>query len=268
MRIVPESESIERAALLDLHNAATPGVRAALGLASAQDGFTLVSLAAKLPPTAIVINRCIGLGVESPATLETVQSIVNSYRDAGVRRFFLQRHPDAAPPEIGHWLEDAGLVRARGWQKFSRGRAPAPDVSSDLRVEMVGSESGSAFADIVCDAFDLGDQAKPWLALLPGRPGWHVFMSFDGEQPAGCGALYIEGKAAWSDFGATAPLFRRRGSQSAVLAARIDYALSRKCERIHTCTGEDVAGDPQHSFGNILRMGFEPTYVRENWSPG
>ena len=46
MQIAPESESTERPALLDLHNAAPPGIRVALGLAAKQDGFTLASLTA------------------------------------------------------------------------------------------------------------------------------------------------------------------------------------------------------------------------------
>ena len=92
-------------------------------------------------------------------------------------------------------------------------------------------------------------------------------MSFAGDTPAGTGALFVQGQHAWSDFGATAPEFRRRGSQGAVLARRIDHAVGLGCNRIFTCTGEDVAGDPQHSYRNILRLGFEPTYVRENYAP-
>jgi GNAT superfamily N-acetyltransferase len=262
-----EAEIIERNALMDLHAAATAELAGKLGLETICDGTSLTSIARELPTSAIVINRSLGLGLEQAATQESIEKIVNAYADAGVDRFFLQVHPDADSPELRTWLHGAGLEKARGWQKFKRNDDPAPAVSTDLRVEQVGAEFGEAFADIVCDAFDLGDLAKAWFALLPGRPDWHVFMSFDGDQPAGCGALYVNGDVAWSDFGATAPAFRRRGSQGAVLATRIDHAISLGCRRIHTCTGEDVAGDPQHSFGNILRMGFEPTYVRQNYAP-
>ena len=34
-----------------------------------------------------------------------------------------------------------------------------------------------------------------------------------------------------------------------------------------TATGEEVPGDPQHSYANILRMGFEEGYIRENFAP-
>jgi len=262
-----ESEVIERQALLDLHAAASTDVVHDLGLVTIVAGSSLTSIAARLPPSAIVINRSLGTGLDQPATSAAIRKIVDAYSRAGVGRYFVQVHPDASPPELRSWLIEAGLDKARGWQKFVRGCDPAPAVSTDLRIARVGVEHGAAFADIVCNAFDLGNSAKAWFARLPARPDWHVFMSFAGDRPAGCGALYVKGNAAWSDFGATAPEFRRRGSQGAVLAARIEHALSLGCRRIHTCTGEDVAGDPQHSFGNILRMGFEPTYVRENYSP-
>ena len=267
MRTVPESEAIERAALFDIHEAASAENVSSLRLGRRESGFRLASFAAGLPPSAIVINRCIGLGIDKPVTLSEIASIVEAYRDAGVTRYFIQRHPDAAPAEIAGWLARAGLEKARGWQKFQRDLSAPPVVETNLRVEQVGEEHGEAFANIVCDAFDLRDAAKPWIARLPGRPRWHVFMSFDGEESAGCGALFIDDGVAWSDFGATAPAFRRRGSQGAVLAKRIEFAAELGCTRIHTCTGEDVAGDPQHSFGNILKMGFEPTYVRQNYAP-
>lgn len=262
-----ESEWIERAALADLHAAATNDIVDELGLDAREFGMAFASVAGALPPTAIVINRALGLGIGHDAEEATVRDVVELYRNAGVERYFVQRHPDASPPAIASWLEDLGLGKARGWQKFTRGDDPAPVVDCALRIEIVGADHGEEFAGIVCDAFDLGDVARPWLALLPGRPDWHIFMSFAGDEPAGTGALFTRDGVGWTDFGATSPDFRRRGSQSAVLAKRIDHAIGLGCRRIYTCTGEDVAGDPQHSFRNILRMGFETAHVRENYAP-
>lgn len=262
-----EAEQIERAALQELHDAASPALRETLGLQSVEQGSALVSIAAALPASAIVVNRTIGLGLESPATREVVNEIVAGYRDAGVQRFFIHRHPDAGPPEMVDWLREAGLAKARGWQKFERRPEPAPKVASDLTIRRIGPEQGGAFARIVCDAFDLGDAAVPWVAALGGRETWHLFMSFDGDEPAGTGALFIHNGCAWTDFGATAPKFRRRGSQAALLAARIDHAAALGCRRLFTCTGEEVPGDPQHSYKNILKAGFRETYIKENYAP-
>ncbi len=209
----------------------------------------------------------------APAREADAEAIVAAYRDAGVARYFVHLHPEARPDGIATWLEARGLARARGWQKFEfvraflRAREPVPEPATDLAIRRIGPEHAEAFGAIVCDAFDLGEAAVPWLAALPGRERWHCFMSFEGDTPAGAGALFIDGGRGWTDFGATAPAFRRRGSQSALLAARLRFALDAGCTAIHTCTGEAVPDDPQHSYANILKAGFREDYLRANLAP-
>ncbi len=176
-----EAELIERAALADLHAAATPQLVETLRLQTRSIGSALVSVAGALPASAIVINRAIGVGLSVPETEETVREIVTAYRDAGVDRFFVQRHPAARPAKLADWLLAAGLEKARGWQKFRRGRDAVRDVETELQIKEIDGEHKMAFGRIACDAFDLGDLAIPWLATLPERPGWHVFMSFHGD---------------------------------------------------------------------------------------
>jgi GNAT superfamily N-acetyltransferase len=261
------SEFIERAALEDIFRAAPLGAAGELGLRPFERGGAFVALAAALPASAIVINRAVGLGVGVAATEEHVREIVAAYADAGVKRYFVHRHPASAPEALADWLLAAGLERARGWQKFERPLAPPPAATTDLQVRRVGREHGEDFARIACSAFDLGEQAIPWLAELPGRPDWHTFMSFDRERPAGTGALFVREGVAWFDFGTTAPEFRQRGSQGALLARRIEHALALGCRKLLTCTGKAVPGDPQHSYRNLLKAGFRETYARENFAP-
>jgi GNAT superfamily N-acetyltransferase len=261
------AEEIERAALEDLHEAASPELRVSLGIECRTIGSAFVSIASALPTSAIVINRAIGLGHQAPATEDAIREIVEAYRSAGVARYFLQVHPGAQPQQIDGWLLACGLEKARGWQKFSRGRDPVPEPRTDLTIREIGPDHGAHSAEILSDAFDLGDQARPWLARLPARDRWHIFMTFDGDLPAGTGALFIDGDVAWTDFAATAPAFRRRGSQSALLRHRVQFALDRGCRQILTCTGEAVPGDPQHSYSNILKAGFKEDYVRLNYAP-
>ena len=264
---VPTSEAIERAALEALHAVATPAIRSGLGLESRAIGAAFVSVAAQLPPSAIVINRAIGLGLGQAATEPEVAEIVATYRNANVGRYFCQVHPQSKPTSIAAWCKAQGLERARGWQKFVRGRDRLGHSSSSLLVRQVGHDHAAAFSVIACDAFDLGDACRPWIERFANSDRWHLFMSFDGDEPAGTGAVFIDGDAAWTDFGATAPAFRKRGSQLALLQKRIEFALDNGCREISTCTGEDVPGDPQHSYTNILRCGFRETYVRENYAP-
>ncbi|NKB57342.1 MAG: hypothetical protein GKS00_13525 [Alphaproteobacteria bacterium] len=263
-----ESETIERHAIAAFHAAAPPQLRARLGLQTAEVGGALVSIAAKAPASAIVANRTIGLGLDGAETQETIQRIVALYRDAGVARHFVHVHPDSQPVDLRGWLQDAGLEKARGWMKFKRGRDTLPAIrETHLTVRHAESADAPAFGRIVADAFDLGPDLADWVACLVGAEGWHIYMSFDGNEPAGTGGLYVRDGVGYCDWGATAPAFRQRGSQSALLHRRVTDALNMGCRLIVTEIGEEVPGDPQHSYNNILRMGFAEDFVRENYAP-
>ncbi|NIV77057.1 MAG: hypothetical protein GWN37_20150, partial [Gammaproteobacteria bacterium] len=67
---------------------------------------------------------------------------LDAYRGAAISRYFVQCHPAARPPALVGWLLAAGLEKARGWQKFRRGRQPPPRIETDLRIELVGAEHG------------------------------------------------------------------------------------------------------------------------------
>ena len=256
-------ERIERAALADLHAAAPDETRAAIGLSLETVGTALVSIAANEP--SILLNRAIGIGVEVAEARETVFEVVERYRVAGVGRFFFQLHAQAEPPELADWLVEVGLERGRGWMKFARRTAAPPAARSDLEVREIGPEHAADFGRIAGGAFGLTEAAQPLAAALVGRPGWTIFMTFDGATPAGSGALFVKDGIGWCDWGATDPAFRGRGSQSAALARRVGEALDMGCRLIGTETGEAVPGDPQHSYNNILRAGFVETEVRANF---
>ena len=262
-----ESETIERAAMEDLHDAADQDDIREIGLMRLTLNSSLISAARNLPESAIVVNRALGLGLSAPASREEIKTIISTYSENKVAQYFVQLHPDANPAEISEWMRYEGLKPDRGWQKFSRDPVKVEDRLTNLTVREIGAEYGPAFGEIICSAFDLGDKAIPWLAKLPGREGWHIFMSFDGNKPAGVGALFVKNGFGWTDYGATSPEFRRRGSQGAVMAARLHLAIELDCQKIFCCTGVSVPGDPQHSYNNILKAGFKEDYVRENYVP-
>jgi GNAT superfamily N-acetyltransferase len=259
------AERVERAALADLHAAAAAEVKASLGLELKEISGALVSIARHEP--SILLNRTIGLGVEQPATPAAVAQIVAAYAAAGVTRYFLHLHPEAGPPDLRDWLVQAGLVKYRGWMKFRRDPLAPPAVKTGVEVRHVGGEHGFEFGTIAAPCFDLTDKAIPLLAPLASRTGWHIYMSFADGKPAGTGALFVRDGIAWLDWGATHRDHRGKGGQSAVLAARIRHAIDAGCGILLTATGEAVEGDPQHSYKNILRSGFEPAYLRENYVP-
>ena len=259
------SERMERAMISELHAAAPDAVREALGLSLETVEGADAAVATGDP--SILLNRAIGLGVEAPASPEAPAALKAHYAAAGIGRYFAHVHPEAEPAELCTWLEAEGFTPYRRWAKFARGREAPPTPDSDLRVERIGPEHARDFGRIVAGGFDLTEAAGAALGPLTDRSGWHLYMTFAGDVPAGTGALYVRDDVGWLDFGATDPTHRRRGSQRALLARRIADALDLGCRILFTETGEAVEGDPQHSYHNIEWAGFRPVVLRDNYVP-
>jgi ribosomal protein S18 acetylase RimI-like enzyme len=244
---------LEAASVADLHELATPAEREALGLRkhALADGFASACRA----DGGIMLNRSLGL---SSADAPKLPALARFYREAGVGRAFLSV-PEQDLSALEGPLLALGCAPARSWRQFRREAAPPPPYDGDLRVERIGPDHGEAFARIAASAFDLGPALVPVLARLPQRPHANVFLSFDGRGAIGCGVLYAIDGAGYLTWGATDPAQRGRGSQRALMAARIRHACELGLAVLHTETGEAVPGDPQHSWNNILRAGFRPT---------
>lgn len=228
-------------------------------------GDALCSVSSSDP--SILLNRVLGLGSKGPPGIEQLRAIREIYDEAGVDRFFLHVVPAWKGDDTNDLLGAAGYRKYRGWMKFVHGPGEVRLSETDLDIRPVGPEYGDAFAAIAAPAFGLLEVSQPVVALLPAVEGQMAFMSFDGEAPAGTGAIFVDDSTAALDWGATHPEFRRRGGQTAVLGRRIRYARDLGCETICTMTGEAVPNDPQHSYNNILKNGFEEAYLRENWIP-
>ena len=152
--------------------------------------------------------------------------------------------------------------------KFARERAPVKRPTSELVVRRGEPEHGGVFADIACEMFHLPEGSRALIATMAVLEGWHAFLSFLGETPAGIGALFVHEGVGWLGFGATRPEFQGRGGQAAVLAARLETAFDLGCHVVITETGVAASGDPQRSYKNILKAGFRELYVRDNFVGG
>ena len=165
---------------------------------------------------------------------------------------------------LGPELEQRGFVRDYGWMKFSRGVGPR-EAQSDLRVVRVDQDRADDFATVVVGGYGMPEGTAPFAANVVGRPGWSCYVAYDGEAPAGAGALFVEQAVGWLGFGATLPDYRGRGAQSAILAARIEDARKQGCRTVTTETGELEEGRPASSYRNIVRAGFREVGVRANY---
>ena len=212
---------------------------------------------------AIELNRVLGLGLAEPADEEAL---------AALERFFggpppcVSVAPGARPPELTTWLERRGLRPGYAWTKFVREATRVSPPGSDLRIERLSH--GVPFARAFVGGYGLPPALVPWFAALAPREGWHCYVAFDGDEPAGAGALYVHGEVGWLGMAATVPAHRGKGAQSAILAARIDAAAAAGCTVVVTETGSPLDGRPGQSYRNILKAGFEPAYERANYVRG
>jgi hypothetical protein len=165
---------------------------------------------------------------------------------------------------LGDELEERGFTRDYGWMRFTRGVGPR-QARSDLAVTQVGPDRADHFAAVVTGGFGMPEWTRPLAANIVGRPGWSCYVAYDGDAPAGAGALYLHGEIGWLGFGSTLPPFRGRGAQSAILAARIEEARRSRCRAVTTETGELEEGRASSSYRNILRAGFREAGVRKNY---
>ena len=257
-----QAETAEQKALISWYNAAKHVRANGFDWHVLEIGDAICSVSASEP--SILINRVFGIGRNGEPDVEQLRDIRALYSEAGVERFFLHVIPGKCDPAT---LADAGFENYRGWMKFVRTTEDQPEPRSDLEVREIGPEHADDFARIAGSAFDFLPSSFPAVATVVGARGYRSFMTFDGDTPAGTGVVYVDGESGVFDFGATDPNFRRRGGQSAVLAARVSCAAEAGCKYLYTMTGEAVPDDPQHSYSNILRAGFEEAYLRENWIP-
>jgi hypothetical protein len=212
-------------------------------------------------------NRCIGLGIDRPATEAEIDSVLELFRAGGRSQYILQVSPFARPSALEAWLLARGLRRGRRWVKVWRDATDPPPERTDLRLEEIGPGDRADFERVVLAAFDMPDVVGPAASAMIGRDSWRHYLTYDGKEAVGAGALYVTERVAWLGYGATLETHRGRGSQSALFARRIHDAHELGAELVVTETGEDLPENPNPSYRNMLRAGFRPAYNRQNWLP-
>jgi GNAT superfamily N-acetyltransferase len=254
-------EFAEEEGYLDAFRAAPPTLAQEHGIAYERvDGVTCTSVADL--PRSRIFNHVFGLGRANPATDEQLDRIAEFY---GKETYFVALAQDAEPDDLAARLEARGFEPDSAWTKFRRGVDPPAPVESELRVEPIGPQHARDFGRIVAAGFELPEFTGRWLAALFARPRWTCFVAFADDEPAAAGTLFVCRGVGWLGFAATLPEFRRRGAQSALLAARIRAAAELGCSQVAGETGALEEGRRSNSYRNIVRAGFEPVYDRPNY---
>lgn len=226
-------------------------------------GGVAVALEAREDP---FFNRVIGLGIDRPASERDLEAAIGFYTEHDRTYVSISIAPQARPTHLVKWVTDRGFPVSRRWPKLWRSLETLPDPPpTDLRVEPIGPDRATDFARVVNAAFEFGEELEPMLPVTVGRPDWIHYLGYEGDAPVAAGAMYRIGDIAWFGFGATLASHRGRGGQSAIFHRRLADARSLGCRLAFTETGPDTPEEPNPSFHNMLRLGFQVGYHRPNY---
>jgi GNAT superfamily N-acetyltransferase len=255
-------ELVEAAAFTALWEAASERVRREHGI-RARTIAGAVCTAVAAAPENTMINRVTGVGLREPTTDADLDEIDAFFRDGGIR-YAIGLGP-FAPPDLRGRLEARGFEAGYAWMKFRRGVESPPPVETALRVEEIGAEHGPAFGSVVARGYGMPDFAAEWFGSAAGLASFRLYLAWEGDEPAGAGALFVGDGVGWLGLAATVPEHRRKGAQGAILAARLRVARESGLRELATETGERLPDRPSNSYRNLLRTGFEEQYVRANY---
>lgn len=257
-------EQVEATFYRDLYKAASPAALQAADLRHRSVGSGQVFLAPEAD--VLALNKVLALGLRSPVQEKDLDRIIQVYREAGVRRFFLQMSPAVLSPLLHQWLSDYGFRHHNNWTKLFRPLdEPVPIIKTNFRIERIGRAEAEAFGQMVAPAFDWPDRLAAALAGTVGRPGWQHYFAFEGDVPAATAACFMHEGYVYLGPAVTREAYRRRGAQRALIARRLQDAVAMGCHTAITDTAEERPDKPVPSYRNMRHMGFNPAYARPNY---
>ncbi|HZP48345.1 MAG TPA: thioesterase family protein [Vicinamibacterales bacterium] len=213
-------------------------------------------------------------GVDSPITQTFGFGLFAPPAAADLDR--LERFFDGRSAPVHHEvcpLVDAAhldLLVGRGYRpiEFSHvlyRRPAACGPSPAVAVRIVGGAESSLWAQTLADGWSDQAEAAPVIAdlarVMAARAGSHLFLAEEDGRPIAAGSLSIADGVAILAGASTSPAARRRGAQSALLAARLAFAAEQGCD-----VAMVVALPGSGSQRNAERHGFRIAYTRTKWA--
>jgi len=217
----------------------------------------------------LAMNRVIGLGMQTVVDPQDIQSIIKFYMKAGSRRFIVQVSDFTIQDNLQEILLDAGFKHHNRWAKLKKELNPhAAPASSELQIRKIHKYDyeKEVFGQIIYECFDWEEpRLKKWLAKTVGQSGYSHYLAYNEEKPVAAAALHITGKYASLALAGTLPKARGMGAQNSLIAVRLKEAEEKGCQYIFSETGVHTVEKPVQSYKNMIKMGFEEVYQRDNW---
>ena len=218
---------------------------------------------------ALRMNRVIGLGHRGEAREEMIDRLIEIYREAGVRRFSVLMSPGPQSERVSGWLRARRFRTRGGLMMLARdARVPLPDLQSRVRVRKASSAAAPLIVSIQERCFGFPASRRSWSLAAAKVPTYDRYLAYVGRTPVAVAAMRVAGDLAWLGGAGTLTRWRRRGAQSALIAARVHDAAERGCRWVWVETMAPAPGRPTGSRRNLARLGFEdvcakPLYVWE-----
>lgn len=210
------------------------------------------------------INRAVGLGLVGEPTAADIERVEELSAEAGVAPSF-EICPLAAPRlfellgERCYRLSSFRTVLVRELEHLSDLNQLAPP--DDLGISLVDETTLADWQASAVHGFEIPAGAPIGVSdrFSAGRfhtPGERFFIGRIGDSVVANAALSLRDGTATLGGMATAPAFRRRGVQAALIAHRLRYAAAQGCDLAV------VAADPgSNSERNLQRFGFRIAYT-------
>ena len=256
--VARDLERLEARLWTDAVRAATPEIAARYGLDTVPIGGGVALIATKAPT--LLYNRAIAFGLDDPIDEATLDRAIGLYRRDVP--FSIQPSPLARPAEIGDWLRARGMESWFDWVIWARDARRPFERADGPRIERIGEERATLWTELAATIFREESELGPWIRCVIGRPRWSHYVAYDGAQPIGIGASYVEGELGWLGWGGTLPEWRRRGVQAAMIARRVRDAAELGVRWVRSETAADLPDKPNSSYRNMARAGFAITYRR------
>jgi GNAT superfamily N-acetyltransferase len=213
-------------------------------------------------------NKVAGLGFGGVPAAAELEEVERAFAARGAPVQVEVAH--LADPAVARTLTERGyrlvsFENVLGKRLAGAERAEVPGVE----VRRSGDDEFDAWFDVVADGFEHPDeQGLPWHEAFPrdvlertehalAAAGVVRYVALHDGAVAGGGSLRLADGLAQLAGAATAPAHRRRGVQTALLAARLADAAAAGCE-LAVVTTQPGSKSQQ----NVQRRGFELLYTR------
>jgi GNAT superfamily N-acetyltransferase len=210
------------------------------------------------------LTQTFGLGMAQPADDAALDAVETFFRSRGAAV-----DHEVSPLALGEVLP---LLSGRGYVPIEltdvmfRPLTAADDAAPDpaIAITTAGPEAGEAWAQAAADGWSEHPEVVPFVralgAVYPHTVGSTCFAASVDGTLAATGVLAMHGGIALLAGASTRPAWRRRGAQSALLAARLRQARRAGCDLAMIC-----ARPGSDSHRNAERRGFRVAYTRIKW---